>query len=358
LITGTIAVLRPAAQAVPAGPGLVAGPAGESAYQIAVDLGFTGTRQEWLASLIGATGNTGAKGDKGDKGDTGAQGVQGQKGDTGATGSTGPAGGSGFQARQTVASGPAVAGLPTFLPGASGSLSLTGQNVSSSVPLIVTAAQGFNGAGASNTSYAFTSNPAWSGLSANATNFLYVNASNGATGSTTLQPIYQYGGAPSTTSGQFTFDYAVMAGYIGNGSAAVPTPLVFVGEATTSGSAVTSTVAYAYNGNYDSGWTAILPNTAATKAHNLGTQPLVKRLVIENTTTEYGYAVGEQIDTTSGLHGGNGSYDVPLALPSTRLSVSLIPPAVSYNLALKSNGADQSITAANWRYKFLASRGW
>ena len=42
---------------------------GKSAYQIAVDSGFDGTEQAWLASL---------KGEKGDKGDTGAAGEKGR----------------------------------------------------------------------------------------------------------------------------------------------------------------------------------------------------------------------------------------------------------------------------------------
>ena len=41
---------------------------GKSAYEIAVEHGFTGTEEEWLAALQGATG---AQGEKGDKGDTG-----------------------------------------------------------------------------------------------------------------------------------------------------------------------------------------------------------------------------------------------------------------------------------------------
>ena len=45
---------------------------GASAYEIAVENGFVGTEQQWLASLKGETGAAGAKGDKGDKGDTGA----------------------------------------------------------------------------------------------------------------------------------------------------------------------------------------------------------------------------------------------------------------------------------------------
>lgn len=42
---------------------LVGGPAGESAYAIAVDEGFVGTPAEWLASLIGPPGPPGPPGD-------------------------------------------------------------------------------------------------------------------------------------------------------------------------------------------------------------------------------------------------------------------------------------------------------
>ena len=73
------------------------GAAGKSAYQIAVASGFDGTEQAWLASL---------KGDKGDKGDTGATGATGEKGDTGATGAAGKDGAAGKSAYQiAVASG-------------------------------------------------------------------------------------------------------------------------------------------------------------------------------------------------------------------------------------------------------------
>ena len=56
---------------------------GKSAYEIAVDNGYPGTEQAWLASL---------KGEKGDKGDTGATGAKGEKGDTGAAGAKGEKG--------------------------------------------------------------------------------------------------------------------------------------------------------------------------------------------------------------------------------------------------------------------------
>jgi hypothetical protein len=50
------------------------GDTGESAYQIAVDHGFVGTEEEWLASLKGATGATGATGPQGPQGEPGVSG--------------------------------------------------------------------------------------------------------------------------------------------------------------------------------------------------------------------------------------------------------------------------------------------
>lgn len=43
---------------------------GKSAYDLAVQYGFEGDEEEWIASLKGDKGDTGAKGDKGDRGDT------------------------------------------------------------------------------------------------------------------------------------------------------------------------------------------------------------------------------------------------------------------------------------------------
>ena len=61
---------------------------GQSAYALAVQLGYTGSEAAWIASLKGA---------KGDKGDTGATGPQGPQGPTGATGARGATGATGPQ---------------------------------------------------------------------------------------------------------------------------------------------------------------------------------------------------------------------------------------------------------------------
>ena len=100
-------------------------PRGKSAYEVAVENGFSGTETEWLASLKGATGapgangkdgtdgktpyvgdngnwyigaddtgkpSRGAKGDKGEKGEKGAQGIQGERGIQGVRGEKGDKG--------------------------------------------------------------------------------------------------------------------------------------------------------------------------------------------------------------------------------------------------------------------------
>lgn len=62
---------------------------GLSAYEIAVNNGFNGTETEWLASLKGEKGKQGEKGDTGSQGLQGIQGAKGEKGDTGAKGESG-----------------------------------------------------------------------------------------------------------------------------------------------------------------------------------------------------------------------------------------------------------------------------
>ncbi len=79
---------------------------GKSAFELACEAGFEGTLVEWLDSLIGEKGDKGDKGDqgeqgiqgeKGDKGDQGEKGEQGDKGETGATGATGANGKSAYE---------------------------------------------------------------------------------------------------------------------------------------------------------------------------------------------------------------------------------------------------------------------
>lgn len=88
----------------PQGPQGVQGPqgssTGDSAYVVATQNGFVGTEQEWLDSLVGPQGPAGAdgvNGTNGTNGATGATGATGPAGPAGPTGPTGPAGPTGAQ---------------------------------------------------------------------------------------------------------------------------------------------------------------------------------------------------------------------------------------------------------------------
>lgn len=83
------------------------GDKGDSAYAVAVEQGFEGTKAEWLASLVGSEGDEGPQGEQGvqgpqgepgpigptgPQGDTGPVGPEGPQGDTGPVGPEGPQG--------------------------------------------------------------------------------------------------------------------------------------------------------------------------------------------------------------------------------------------------------------------------
>lgn len=65
------------------------GDTGKSAFEVAVEAGYVGTKEQWLATLVGPQGETGPQGEqgpegpRGPKGETGEQGPAGPKGDTG-----------------------------------------------------------------------------------------------------------------------------------------------------------------------------------------------------------------------------------------------------------------------------------
>lgn len=79
------------------GPPGPAGADGKSAFQIAVDNGFAGTEAQWLASLVGADGTAGADGAQGPAGADGAAGSIGPQGPQGPAGANGSEGKSAFQ---------------------------------------------------------------------------------------------------------------------------------------------------------------------------------------------------------------------------------------------------------------------
>jgi hypothetical protein len=256
--------------------------------------------------------------------------------------------------RQTVLSGPVDTNGYAAFGGSTGSTTVTAAGT-----LKATAAAA---AGADFNLTGSIVNPSWASLSTNGTMFLYLDVSSATvptTGSTTLAPIYQWGGTPSIVNGQHTFNIQQMTMYVGNGTTAVQVARVFVGEVTVASAVVSAIVWYALMGRYDSGFTATLPGTNAqiTKTHNIGQIPLASEFVIECTTTDLGWAVGSQLRSLS-LWTADGTGRAPLTVIGARLSLSLQTGSTAGIALLSTAGVGSYTAAANWKYKFVASRGW
>lgn len=258
--------------------------------------------------------------------------------------------------RQTVLAGPIAGGMPNLFPSSGSSLAFSTQSVTLATPLIVTAASGFGVTGATDSVYAFTGNLTFA-LSANVTNYLYVDTRTGTPGATTLPPIYQFGGVPSVVKGQFSFDCQAMIGTFGNGTRAVPAALVFLGEAVASAAGVVSVVTYAYNGVFDSGYLAGLPapGTALSRAHNLGTPDASASLTAKCLTAEGGYAAGQVLGGLATLSGGTTGGAYPA---TTRLATMLVAGSNGFVAINASSGALFTLTPTNWAPRLVVRRGW
>lgn len=259
----------------------------------------------------------------------------------------------------TVTTGPLSSGAPSFLSTVAG-LAITTNSIAAGVPLIVRASQGLDFERWGLT----TSNLTFSSLTNTATNYLYVTVGVDGVltpGSTTVVPVYQESGTPAVTAGLFTFNYGEMKGYLGNGVTAPAVYLVIIGHAVCSGGNVSAVMSYAYNGRYDSGFTATLPaaGTPVTKNHNLGVTPLEYDFIAENTTTDVGYAVGVQISSKSMYCDNGASNSLAISLSATTSTVTVIGSTTNPYKAINGvTGADSTFTLASWKYKLIACRGW
>lgn len=258
--------------------------------------------------------------------------------------------------RQTVINGPVdSSGLASF-GGSTGSTTVTMAGT-----LVAAAANGAGALGAIDL-VGVGSNLSWTGLSTNGTMYLYVDvAAGGLTpGSGTLAPVYQWGGTYSVSSGQFTFNIQEMVGKVGNGSAAVQTYRVYVGEVTVAGGVVTAITWYQLQGRYDSGFTNTLPavSTKTSKNHNIGVIPNVADFIAECLTAEGGFAIGDQI-SIFGLATSDGS-SRPMPMGRTRLTMFFGTgnTAAFFGIAASGTGTFFTLTGANWKWKMIARRDW
>lgn len=263
--------------------------------------------------------------------------------------------------RQTVQGGPVTStGLPNFLPATDVNLTLTVQNVSTAYPLVVSASQGFGlnsdriGVESVGT-LTFTCTDA-------ATNYLYVTVGtdgNLTAGTTTVQPVFQYGGTPATTAGLGTFDYATMTMYVGNGATAPAAWRVYVGEAVAAAGAITSTITYAYNGYYESAQYGLAFPSQYTSYHNIGAPSAIyTSLICTDAGGEGAYSQYDQIPlpslhqdtgTQSRSRGGTSSLSVDNKRYTSSINSYVIAQSKTANSVI-------NLTASKWKLKTIVKR--
>jgi hypothetical protein len=147
-----------------------------------------------------------------------------------------------------------------------------------------------------------------------------------------------------------------MKGYLGNGTTAPQAYVVVAGEAVTSGGNVTAVTAYAYNGRYDSGYTATLSNAGVSKNCNIGAAHSLYRAeyVVECTTTDLGYPVGDVVKL---LSNANANYAaIPIYMTRNTVGIPVIGNHFTANKT--TGGLTVALTVGSWKYKLLADRGW
>lgn len=263
--------------------------------------------------------------------------------------------------RQTVLGGPVSSGgFADFLPGSSVDLNLTSQNITAAAPLVVTAGAGFDREGPLDRTGISTANLTWSALTSSATCYLYIDISADGvltTGHTTLQPEYQWGGTYSTTNTQFTYNITEAIGKVGNGSAAVHAYRVYVGEATTTGTAVGSTVAYSYQGRFTTALATLnAPGNRQTFTHNIGVQPITRADLWIRCQAGGGAAGYSQNQYALVQGNGGGAGGAPMALETRNLASIMV--STSWSVFHRTTGVLTVIAAADWQAQLVAERGW
>ena len=198
----------------------------------------------------------------------------------------------------------------------------------------------------------------WTNLTASTTNYLAIqrNRSTGSVGywKDTYSPVYSYYTPTARYTGDIYFNITEMKWYVWNGSswAAASYEYMFLGEAITNASSVTSIKTYALNGMYDSGLNSFSFGSTYSHNHNIGTDLVTHKLIFECITTEAGYPVGDQIDHTS-LALASGNYTIGSWHNSLSAGWSVDNALV---LRSRTGGANPARTASKWNYKMIVER--
>ena len=133
---------------------------------------------------------------------------------------------------------------------------------------------------------------------------------------------------------------------------------VYVGEAATGASSVTSVTPYALNGYYDSGWTFGLPtySTAVAKTSNMGVAEQVGTLVIEDVVADGTFSPGDRFVNPAPA---NNSSNAGVGFVFSRNTMTLATGSAGTNewgVVSKTGGAVAALTIANWKWKLVSKR--
>lgn len=251
--------------------------------------------------------------------------------------------------RQTVLSGPVDSSGFSAFGGATGSTTVTATGT-----LKVTAAAG----GDTNYTRSIT-NPSWTGLSTNGTMYLYLDITSAgvvSTGSTTLAPVYQWGGTYSTTNNQNTFNIQEMTMKVGNGSVATQVYRVFIGEVTVSGGVVTVITWYALMGRYFVEQSTLAASTAYSFNHNIGTNQIEVTGWFELKNAVNGFSVGDRIDYTYGDSNGTQQNGAPIWYTAKQCGATMGTGGPQF--PNKSTGAVGSVAITDVKLGMYLKRGW
>jgi len=176
-------------------------------------------------------------------------------------------------------------------------------------------------------------------------------------GHSILAPVYGYThpGSPATDQHSYLIPEGRM--YRWSGAAWVAVQRVFIGRATTSGSAVTAVESFAFNGRNIVQSAALAANQIQNLSHALGMKPGACRVHLVNLTTEGNWAVGDELPYIPNYD--DGAADNTWTVGFDNLNVTTHTDATALVIMNKTSAGTQlSITMANWAFRCHCDRGW
>ncbi len=118
-----------------------------------------------------------------------------------------------------------------------------------------------------------------------------------------------------------------------------------------SGATALASLGVPFSTSFTSGELSAAADTVTDTAHSLGAVPTLVRVVLRNKTTEYGYAVGEEVDVGNDVDSNGADRGVTIASNAT--NVTIIHGEILRILSQATTNL-VAITAANWKFVIRA----